>query len=596
MGTAARLTLNIAGTLALLLAVLTVVPAQTQEQRAPAIRTTTRLVQLNVVVLDNYKRPVSDLSQGDFEVFDNGREQKLSHFSMSSTPAASARFARESLVLTNRPNLPGDTVGTVTIILVDELIDQNAQAGYYRAVLQPVRLQVLKFLGSLPPGQQVALYALRPEGVVVIHDLTDDPAELIAAAKTIGAGQLKAKFSPVGAKPDTAKAFAGGVGPAPVRTTSLTQDLRITIVKEAFQGLAHHLEGRPARKNIIWISPTFPSLVTGFDPALMAAERDAIKPIAGAMLPVPEFANPEGYYNRLEALSRQMSNGNISVYPIDTKGAVANAGVSPNPLFTGPFIRGVSRSNSGPPVGPSPTNALNDQPAYPVPNPGSVSGLFGERQAMELLASETGGRAFYDSNGLDKQLREVVDEGRVSYLLGYYPGDGAWDGKYHHVEIKLKRPGLSVLCRRGYFAADQPLPKDSDSALREAAKGMLEWSGIGVTLNVSSNPLEWLDQEMVVKLDTHEIHFENKDGRWRAQLDVVFAQLAKDGRILESVKDHLELALLPETYSDAATQGWFYPKTIDVNPRAEKLRVVVRDLTTGAVGSVSVPVRHPRGA
>lgn len=62
---------------------------------------------------------------------------------------------------------------------------------------------------------------------------------------------------------------------------------------------------------------------------------------------------------------------------------------------------------------------------------------------------------------------------------------------------------------------------------------------------------------MVVKLDTQEIHFENKDGHWKAQLDVVFAQLGKDGRILESVKDHLELALLPESYNNAATQGWF---------------------------------------
>lgn len=294
----------------------------------------------------------------------------------------------------------------------------------------------------------------------------------------------------------------------------------------------------------------FPSVITGFDPALMAKERDAINPIPGQMLPVPEFAEPEGYYERLRALARQMSNGNISVYPMDTKGLLI----------------------------------------------GSVSGLQGERSFMDLLASETGGRAFYDTNGLDVPLREVIEEGRVAYLLGYYPGDVAWDGKYHHVEVKLRRPGLSVFCRKGYFATDEPLPKDSDTALRDAEKGMLEWSGIGITLNVSSNPLEWFDQEMVVKLDTQEIHFENKDGRWRAQLDVVFAQLAKDGRILESVKDHLELSLLPQTYDEAAMQGWFYPKTLDVNPKAEKLRVVVRDLATGALGSVSVLVFHPKGA
>lgn len=549
MSTAARPILNIVGTLALFLAVLSV-PAQTQDQRVPAIRTTTRLVQLNVVVLDNHKRPVNDLSQSDFQVLDNGREQKLSHFSMSSTPAAGVRSAPEPLVITNRRGQPGETPGTVTIVLVDELIDQDARASYYRATLQSIRSQVQKVLATLGPGQQVALYELRAEGVVVAQELTDDPAALIAAVKTIGAGLLKAKYSPVGAKPETADgAFSRHVGPAPVRRTSITEDLRVALVKEAFQGIAHHLQGSPARKNIVWISTVFPTVVTGFDPGLMAADRDAINPIPGQMLSVPQFSDPQGHYERLRALARQMSNGNISVYPTDAKGLVL----------------------------------------------GSVRNLLGERGFMDLLASETGGRAFYDVNGVDAPLREVVEEGRVAYLLGYYPGDGTWDGKYHRVEVKLKRPGLSVLCRKGYFAADEPLPKDSDDALRDVARGMLEWSGIGVTLNVSSNPLEWLDQEMVLKLDTQEIHFENKDGRWRAQLDVVFVQLSKDDRILESVKDHAELALLPESYSAAVTQGWFYPKTVDVNPKADKLRVVVRDRATGAVGSVSVPVYQPKG-
>ena len=520
MNTVARLTPYIAGTLALSLAVLTV-PAQTQDQRAPAIRTTTRLVQLNVVVLDNHKRPVSDLSQSDFQVFDDGLEQKLSHFSISSTPAAVPRSAPEPLVLTNRSGQPGETPGTVTIVLVDEF-QQNLQA------IQSARLRVLKFLRTLQPGQQVALYALRLEGIVVIHDLTDDSAALTAAAKTIGSGLLRGK-TPVGGDIEM------------IRETAMT---------DAFKSIAHHSSGTPTRRNVVWISSNFPSIVHGLDPALMAGERDAINPIPGAMLPVPKFANTESRYEQLHAFARQLSNTNVSVYPMDAGGL------------------------SG----------------------GSVVSLEGKRNFMDMLATETGGRAFYDTNGLDEDLRDVVEQGRVAYSLGYYSGDVAWDGKYHHVEVRLKRPGLSVLCRKGYFATDEPQLKDSNTALRDAARGMLEWSGIGVTLNVSSNPLEWFDQEMVVKLDTQEIHFENKDDRWKAQLDVVFAQLAKDGRILQSVKDHLDLALLPETYNSAATQGWFYPKTIDVNPKAEKLRVVVRDRATGAVGSVSVPIYHPKRA
>ena len=546
MSTVARLTLSIVGILSLLLALLAV-PLPAQNRDVPVIRTTSRLVQLNVVVLDNHRRPVNDLSRDDFEVFDNGREQKLSHFSVASARAAAARSAAPSLVRTNRPAQNGDAPSTVTIVLVDETISQEVQARYYRAALQSARLQVLKFLGTLRPGQQVALYALRADGVIVIHDLTDDSAALLAAARTIGAGQLKSKISPVGVKPETAQTAENWVVSA--RKTELTEDLRRELVKEAFQGIAQHLQGNPARKNLVWISPIFLTLVTGFDPALMAAERDAINPIPGAMLPVPQFANPESYYDQLRALARQMSNANISLYPMDAKG-----------LMTG-----------------------------------SVINLRGERNFMDLLASETGGRAFYDTNTLDEDLRDVVEEGRVAYLLGYYPGDSAWDGKYHHVNVSLRRKGLSVLCRKGYYAADKPRPEDSDTALRDAANGILEWSGIAVTLNVSSNPLEWFEQEVVVKLDTQEIYFAYTDGRWRANLDVAFVQLANDGRVMEGIKDHLDLALFAESYSDAATQGWFYPKTLDIDPKAEKLRVVVRDLATGALGSVSVPVYHSKG-
>src|SRR5690348_7637376 len=254
MSTAARLTRNVAGILSLLLPLLAV-PLPAQNRDVPVIRSTTRLVQLNVVVLDNHRRPVSDLSHDDFEVFDNGREQKLSHFSVVSAPAAGARSAAPSLVLSNRPEQRGEAPGTVTIVLVDEMLAQDAQASYYRAALQSARLGVLKFLGALQPGQQVALYALRLEGVVVIHDLTDDSAALLSAAKTIGAGQLMAKISPVGAKPDTARTFASATR-LTARKTDLTEDLRRELVKEAFQSIAHHLQGNPARKNIVWISPS----------------------------------------------------------------------------------------------------------------------------------------------------------------------------------------------------------------------------------------------------------------------------------------------------------------------------------------------------
>jgi VWFA-related protein len=136
----------------------------------------------------------------------------------------------------------------------------------------------------------------------------------------------------------------------------------------------------------------------------------------------------------------------------------------------------------------------------------------------------------------------------------------------------------------------------SDAVLRQVAHGVLEARAIGVTLNVPSTPLEWGPEDVVVKLDVQDLHFDQSEDRSKAKLDMAFVQFGKDGSILEGDRDRVLLALLPDTYSDAQTQGWFYPRKLWVEEQAEKLRVVVRDLATGAVGSASVPVHTYRSA
>ena len=99
-----------------------------------------------------------------------------------------------------------------------------------------------------------------------------------------------------------------------------------------------------------------------------------------------------------------------------------------------------------------------------------------------------------------------------------------------------------------------------------------------------------------MKLDFQDIHFERKNDLSDANLEVAFVQLGKDGRVLEGFKDRVALGLLPKTYSALETQGWLYPRKLLIHAQAERLRVVVRDLATGSVGSVSVTVHPDRSA
>lgn len=535
------------------------------------IRATTRLVQLNVVVVGKDGAPVSGLTQDDFHVFDNGREQKLVHFAVSTSSENSARAPESPLVVSNRSPNQAQSPRTVTVILVDEMIDQELEATDLRNVVEQGRLGVLKFLRTVQPGEQIAIYALRPEGVAVIHDFTDNSEALVAAAKKLGTGLLRSKIHRAPLSPTQASALASSSYGQGLQSNNdaLTEQVHQVIVDDAFNAVAEQLRYLPGRKNLVWISATFPMVVADFNPAVMMQERTTAEPAPGAIgpLPVPQYAWPQNYTDQLTRLARSLSNANIAVYPIDPRGLL-----SPQGLKGGAEISSGESNKGGPP------------PALP-----SVAPFTTQWGAMDLIASETGGRAFYDANGIVSALRDVMDENHVAYILGYYPGDKEWDGKYHKVVIRVDRRGSNVRCRKGYFAKDDP-PEGPDPVLRQAAKSLIENAGIEVTLNVATNPLRWFNQDVVLKVHAQDLHFQKADERYNDHLEVAFVQIDKDGLIVDGIKDEVNLALLPATYDQALDLGWLYPRNLWISPAAEKLRVLVRDVGSGSMGSVSVSV------
>jgi hypothetical protein len=229
------------------------------------------------------------------------------------------------------------------------------------------------------------------------------------------------------------------------------------------------------------------------------------------------------------------------------------------------------------------------------------------KSGLQQLADQTGG-TFAFHNDTAGAVREAVNDSSNYYLLGYRPPASTFQGKdawqrFHRVTVKVKHPGLTVRSRSGFYGVpgngteqDQPTRQNSDAILRVAARSAVENIGIGLSLNVSSTPLEWGPEDVVLKIDVRDVQFAQIDGRWRGNLDVLFAELGKDSRVLGGIRDHVELAFYPDNYAEVASEGWFYPKHVFVSPKAEKLRVVVRDLATGAIGSASVPIRHSKGA
>jgi len=84
------------------------------------------------------------------------------------------------------------------------------------------------------------------------------------------------------------------------------------------------------------------------------------------------------------------------------------------------------------------------------------------QDTLRILADETDGRAIIDQNDLGKGLKQVVRDTSVYYLLGYNSTKAPQDGKFHEIKVKVKRSGLQVRHRKGYWALT---PEETSRAL-----------------------------------------------------------------------------------------------------------------------------------
>jgi VWFA-related protein len=271
--------------------VLAAALASAQNDDAPVFRTSTRLVQLNVVVLDQQNHPANGLGLGDFHVFDNGVEQKLAHFSPGQDSSPASPVSPSPLLVTNRQGA-NDQPQAVTAILIDEFLLDSPRVvpAELTAPIRSARLAVLSYLASMPPGQRIALYAMRRDGIVVIHDFTSNSASLVAAAKTLGAGGVRGKsINLPGLRPEGARALRGWKenGRSGLRSRNLVpNDDFGSLLTAGIAAIVEHLEAVPGRKNLVWISSTLPETVSGFDMPTMLNG-------AGANITAtPSLANP----------------------------------------------------------------------------------------------------------------------------------------------------------------------------------------------------------------------------------------------------------------------------------------------------------------
>ncbi|MCX6617075.1 MAG: VWA domain-containing protein [Acidobacteria bacterium] len=529
----------------------------TSAQNFP-LRVTTRLVQVDVVVRDKKGQPITDLKQEDFEVTDQGKPQKISVFAIESNQKAIGRAGPlPPNTFSNLPSRQGASQN-LTVILFDTLntgvIDQvNAKR------------EVLRFLQQIQPQDRVAIYGLGAQ-LRVVHDFTGS-AEALARA----IGYYKARLSPehVSSLPPVEDNTAGLSGPELAIIQAMDAFLnasnqlvgnyyierRMAITLQALGAISSHIAALPGRKGLVWISGGFPFTYGN--------EHFQVNQ---ANVGVKNFADD------LKRTAQAITNANVAIYPVDARAFMSASTVNPS-----------SSAETG--GRPARRPSLADTQV--------ADDVLASHSTMQDLADKTGGRASWGTGDVEGAIRRTIDDSRLTYALGYYPSDIKLDGKFRTIKVSVKRPGVQLRYRHGYYALpDEPMDEaHRQDAINTAARSPLDATGVGFVAKFSTPGESASMRQIDIDVDTSSLALEQKQDTWSGGLDVVFAQLDGVGNVVGSIGRLVPIRLNAAERERLLSDGLVLNAPLEIQPKCAQVRIIIRDAKSGAIGTVTAPLK-----
>jgi hypothetical protein len=224
------------------------------------------------------------------------------------------------------------------------------------------------------------------------------------------------------------------------------------------------------------------------------------------------------------------------------------------------------------------------------------------QDSLRVLSDETGGFAVVNTNDVAGAFRRVVDENSSYYVLGYYPANDRRDGRFRKIEVRVKRPGLTVRARRGYVAprgrpseAKLAGPNDASPELREAMSSPVPVSGLPLTSTASV--FKGPDGKGSVVISTliggRDLSLVEKEGTFRNDLEVAAVATDTKGKVFPGDRNTLNLNLKPDTVPRVRASGFRVISAMDLPPGRYQLRVAARESNTRRAGSILYDVEVP---
>jgi VWFA-related protein len=527
--------------------------AFSQENPDTTIRITVNLVQVDAVVTDAKNRQVTDLKASDFEIRQDGKPQKITHFSYISTLPAPA----VAPITTPQPKnsaappptpvralRPGQVRRTIAMV-VDDL-------GLSFESMAQVRSALKKFVDQqMQPGDLVAVIRTGA-GMGALQQFTSDKRQLYAAVDRV-------KFNMIGRSGVAAfAAITGGdeSSDAEIRGDEFRETSFSVGTLGAINFVVTGLRELPGRKSVIIFSDNM------------------------------RLFNSEGMnqmvLDGLQRLTDLCNRASVVLYTIDPRGL-------PTLSLTAADSPNASRPDR-----------LTEQMS------GRRQQYWDSQEGLNFLAQETGGLFVHDNNDISGGIQEVLEDQKGYYLIGYTPEASTFDEKsgrrlFHKINIRVKSPGLHVRSRNGFFGVpDQnarPAPRARSDQIAAALTSPFGGGAIRLRLTGLFSNSQRLGSfvNSLLYIDAHDLTFTDEPDDWhKAVVDIVLMTFGDNGMEIDRSDKTFTIRIHGEEYKRAVQNGFLYALNhLIKKPGAYQLRCVVRDAASERVGSASQFIEVP---
>jgi VWFA-related protein len=531
----------------------------TIEDSTPTFSTGVNLVLVPVVVRDKKGLAVGTLRKEDFQLFDQGKRQVISKFSIERTedqlivPSAAVETDAGGHPMPKAASPPA-TVPIATRFV--GWIFDDAHLSF--ADLSRAREAADRQLKSLEPGTRAAIVTTSGRTTL---DFTDDrqmlhqtllrirPSPSLTASATAcpdidyyqadriinlndsdalrgaEAEYLQCSPPPRAMKPDQAMALAEPIvrGSARNALNMGGRDTRLALA--VLKSLVRRMGVLPGSRTIVLVSPGF-------------------------------FLTLDHRSDEADVMDRAI-RANVVISSLDAKGL--------NVIIPG---GDVSTPTKGTPDGAN----LKARYASDVD---LVS-----KDVMADLASATGGTFFHNGNDLGEGFKRIAAQPEFIYVLGFAPRNLKPDNRFHELKVTLGTGGYELQARRGYFVRQSPAePADADKQdIEEALFSRAEIHDLPVALFAQFSRVgDKIRIEIFARVDVALLRVRKVAGRNINKLTIIGGVFDRNGNYVTGNERSVELRLKDETLQNPPKSGVLFKSPLDVAPGNYVLRMIARD-------------------